>query len=178
HLDHEQPVGRELGRDDVVDLAGGVAGAAHLDAHVLGRDRAHAMAGVGAGGAYADEALALDRGGRPRRQIERPGQAGERRRAVASAGASPRSSRQPRAAAKASPAPRPFTTSTGYGGTRSRPPSRRCTVAPSGPCFWTTASGPRASSRSGAFAPTAAAISSSDPSTRSAIRAQTRIAAA
>ena len=33
HLDHQQPVCGELGRDDVGDLAGGVARPAHLDPH-------------------------------------------------------------------------------------------------------------------------------------------------
>ena len=38
-LDELQPLGREVGRDDLVDLSRGVPRAAHLDRHIVGRDR-------------------------------------------------------------------------------------------------------------------------------------------
>ena len=271
HLDHQQPVGGKLGRDDVVDLAGGVARPAHLDAHLLGRDRPHRVAGrrparrtrrrgrcprgrtscraAGRASAAGRRTASPARPGcgarrptetasapprltrhtssspvasslRPstlsdryeshrqpapagvtagagalcissltggllllawrwsipagRRRVRRPGL----RRPPPAPAVSPRSSRQPNAAANASPAPRPFTTSTGWAAIRSLWPPRVCTVAPSGPCFCTSTPGPSSRIRAGSFTPAAAVISWSDPSTMSAMRAHTRTAAA
>src|SRR5262249_26629082 len=83
HLDHEQPLGRELRLDDVVDLARRVAGAAHLDLDVLRLDERRLAPALTPGTAERHLALGLDAVVRAPRQVESPRHPGEDARAPA-----------------------------------------------------------------------------------------------
>jgi hypothetical protein len=74
-LDHEQRVRRKIGFDDVVDLAGGVAGATYLHIHVVRLDQFRRDRSRGPGGRHRHLRATFRDGGElaPKREVERRG---------------------------------------------------------------------------------------------------------
>ena len=136
-----------------------------------GRRRRRAASVHGGHRAAVPASARLDLGGRRHggRALEpggddRAGDVGEPDGALA--GPSRRAGRGTSAPPKASPAPRPLTTSTGNGGTSTRS-SRVAASTPRGPCLTTASSSPRSSrasaARCGSVSPTATSHSSRLP---------------